>query len=328
MFFIRILEVGMLKNLVVALTAALVLSVSMTAHAAGKEQGVYVKMVEGMKADIGQTKAKVIDALKAAGFEVIADYKNGVPEGCKYRAETVVFTKADYAGKVLAGGPDKAFGLPLRLGLYEDEKGLNINMVNSVSMNRTFYLDESMDASGQAVVDAVKTALKPVGPIKGEQVGQMRKDGELRGVGGGKFPSKLVQAATSAKSVSDAAAALEKGIASKSGWYTVYSYKPSANVAIVGITNTAKTEGRAFSIAGDARSGKNNRFPGIDHAAAFPVELVVYQKGGKTGVFIVDEMWRMKLYFEDAGMWAFMKNMSMPGDIQDEIEAAIKAALK
>jgi len=30
-------------------------------------------------------------------------------------------------------------------------------------------------------------------------------------------------------------------------------------------------------------------------------------------------MYRMKMYFEDAGMWAFMKNMSMPGEIEDEI---------
>ena len=32
----------------------------------------------------------------------------------------------------------------------------------------------------------------------------------------------------------------------------------------------------------------------------------------------------MKLYFQDAGNWAFMKNMQMPGDIQNEIEAAVR----
>ena len=43
---------------------------------------------------------------------------------------------------------------------------------------------------------------------------------------------------------------------------------------------------------------------------------------------ILTEMWRMKLYFQDAGNWAFMKNMAMPGDIQKEIDAAIKRAVK
>jgi hypothetical protein len=36
----------------------------------------------------------------------------------------------------------------------------------------------------------------------------------------------------------------------------------------------------------------------------------------------------MKMYFEDAGKWAFMKNMGMPGSIHDELTALIAAALK
>jgi len=39
----------------------------------------------------------------------------------------------------------------------------------------------------------------------------------------------------------------------------------------------------------------------------------------------VDEMYRMKVYFEDAGMMAFAKNMTMPGSIQDEIEDMMRA---
>ena len=35
---------------------------------------------------------------------------------------------------------------------------------------------------------------------------------------------------------------------------------------------------------------------------------------------------RMKMYFEDAGKWAFMKNMGMPGSIASETEAQIQAA--
>jgi hypothetical protein len=35
----------------------------------------------------------------------------------------------------------------------------------------------------------------------------------------------------------------------------------------------------------------------------------------------------MKMYFEDAGKWAFMKNMGMPGSIADEISAQVRPAL-
>ena len=38
-------------------------------------------------------------------------------------------------------------------------------------------------------------------------------------------------------------------------------------------------------------------------------------------------MYRMKLYFEDAGKWAFMKNMGMPGSIQDEVAAQVRPAV-
>ena len=32
----------------------------------------------------------------------------------------------------------------------------------------------------------------------------------------------------------------------------------------------------------------------------------------------------MKMYFEDAGKWAFMKNMGMRGSIADEMTAQIR----
>jgi hypothetical protein len=38
-------------------------------------------------------------------------------------------------------------------------------------------------------------------------------------------------------------------------------------------------------------------------------------------------MFRMKMYFEDAGNWAFLKHMGMPGSIADEVNGQIKAAL-
>lgn len=37
-------------------------------------------------------------------------------------------------------------------------------------------------------------------------------------------------------------------------------------------------------------------------------------------------MFRMKMYFEDAGKFAFMKNMGMPGSIHDAIKKMIRGA--
>ena len=44
-------------------------------------------------------------------------------------------------------------------------------------------------------------------------------------------------------------------------------------------------------------------------------------------VSLVDEMFRMKMYFEDAGKVAFAKNMGMPGSIEDEIRQKVELIL-
>jgi hypothetical protein len=54
---------------------------------------------------------------------------------------------------------------------------------------------------------------------------------------------------------------------------------------------------------------------------------VVTRDGTAVKVRLVDTMYRMKMYFEDAGKWAFMKNMGMPGSVHDELAAQIKSGL-
>ena len=146
-------------------------------------------------------------------------------------------------------------------------------------------------------------------------------------MGGGAFPDKLVPVLAPARLPADVADAMRAGISDAAAWHAVYAYKASDDVFVVGLTN-AKTEGRAFGIAGEKRATDANPFPGLDHAAAFPIEIVIAKKGAGSSVTLLKEMWRMKLYFQDAGNWAFMKNMQMPGDIQKEIEAAVRNAVR
>ena len=223
-------------------------------------------------------------------------------------------------------GADKAFALPLRIGVFEADRGLSVAMANPVSLLRTLNAGNAMDVAAQKVVDDVAAALAPVGPVAQKAAGQLRDSGELGGMGGGPFPDKVVPVVTPARSPAEVAKALQGGIADSAGWWALYAYKASEDVWVVGVTN-AKTEGRAFGIGGEKRATKATPYPGLDHAPAFPVEVVVTKKGSGSSVQILKEMWRMKLYFEDAGNWAFMKNMGMPGDIQAEIEAAVRKAI-
>ena len=292
-----------------------------------KTQGVFVTLLSGLKGDVAGTAAKAESSLKAAGFEILGSFENGVPSGCGEKARTIVFASPAWTTEVLSGGGDKAFGLPMRIAVYSDASGVSVSVVNPVSLLRTFYGSDVKDAAGVQAVDAVAAALAPLGAVSQKQAGQLRDDGAIGGMGGGAFPDKIIPVLVSAKAPSEVAEALRTGIADANGWRALYAYKASEDVFVVGLTN-AKTEGRAFGIAGEKRATVANRFPGLDHAAAFPIEVVVTRKGDGSSVTLLKEMWRMKLYFQDAGNWAFMKNMQMPGDIQNEIEAAVRKAVR
>jgi uncharacterized protein (DUF302 family) len=310
-------------------SAALTVLLSLPASAApvGRTQGVYVTLISGLKADVGQTAAKAEWSLKEAGFEILGSFENGVPAGCREKARTIVFASPAWASEVLSGGSDKAFGLPMRLAVYGDATGASVALVNPVSLLRTFYASDAKDAAAQKAVEAVAAALAPLGTVSPKQAGQLRDSGAIGGMGGGAFPEKIIPVLAPARPPADVAEALRTGIADAGGWHAVYAYKASEDVFVVGLTNV-KTEGRAFGIAGEKRATDANPFPGLDHAAAFPIELVVAKKGVGSSVALLKEMWRMKLYFQDAGNWAFMKNMQMPGDIQSEIEEAVRKAVR
>ena len=102
---------------------------------------------------------------------------------------------------------------------------------------------------------------------------------------------------------------------------------PAQNAVLFGVTGSP-LDSKPFSIvkAGSDKSRKKLDCPGIAHAGAYPLELVVVQKEDGVHIQMVDAMFRMKLYFEDAGKWSFMKNMTMPGSIADEIKSKLKAA--
>ncbi|MEO8055923.1 MAG: hypothetical protein ABI768_12270 [Acidobacteriota bacterium] len=307
-----------------ALAALLALPAS--AGGVEKAQGVYVTLLSGLKADVGETAIRTESSLKAAGFEILGSFDNGVPSGCGEKARTIVFASPAWTSEVLSGGGDKAFGLPMRLAVFSDSSGVSVSIANPVSLLRTFYGSDVKDAAALKAVETVEAALAPLGTVSPKQAGQMRDSGAIGGMGGGAFPDKIVPILAPGKAPAEVAEAIKAGVADAAGWHAVYAYRASDDVFVVGLTN-AKTEGRAFGIAGEKRATQANPFPGLDHAAAFPIEVVITKKGAGSSVTLLKEMWRMKLYFEDAGNWAFMKNMQMPGDIQKEIEAAVRKAV-
>ncbi|GAB4387996.1 MAG: hypothetical protein Kow0025_04730 [Thermodesulfovibrionales bacterium] len=309
-----------MKRLILFTVLALALAFSQAL--AAEEFGVYVRAAE----DIGMTFDEAVSALEAAlpqaGWRVLASYPAGVPEGCRFRAHNIVIHSDEYAAKIMAHGPLSAFALPLRVGLYQDEKGLAAAFVNPASINRTVLGDGVEKELSAQTMDALAGAIAGALKVKGvkKQIGEVRTAGRVGGMGGGDFTDK-VEVIHEGGDFEAVSAKVKEGIlANRDGWTLAYSLPLAGSEAVIyGVTRTS-TEARAFDIAGERRESKANSCPGIDHAPAFPIEVVVLKDSGGVKAVTLDEMYRMKLYFEDAGNWAFFKNMGMPGELEEEIK--------
>jgi hypothetical protein len=99
-------------------------------------------------------------------------------------------------------------------------------------------------------------------------------------------------------------------------------YSPDSSSVVLGITRP-QTEGLSFQIAGSKRETNGNKCPGVDHLVAYPIEVLITQKDGQLKVSTPREMFRMDMYFWDAGKMAFMNHMSMPSVLDESIGLAL-----
>lgn len=99
-------------------------------------------------------------------------------------------------------------------------------------------------------------------------------------------------------------------------------YSPDSLSLVIGLTRP-RTEGLSFNIAGASREEDDNLCPGIDHVTAYPIEVMIMQHEDEIIVHTAREMFRMDMYFWDAGMAAFMDHMSMPAILDEAIKKAL-----
>jgi uncharacterized protein (DUF302 family) len=314
------------KGLKALLLSFMILLLAVVPVMAGEKYGTFVKVIENATGSFDDISKDVQSGLEKAGWEVLGTYDSGVPQGCTFRSRVIVFSSKDYAASILSNGVKSAFALPLRAGVYEDETGIHVAVVNPASVNRTIIdetkLDDFSATAAKNIVDAISSAAP--GTAVNRQIGELRTKGRISGMGGGDFTDKIEEIYIAKDDTDPTMKQLVEGVrkgilGNTKGWKLTYLYNLSDhNVIIFGVTNTMM-ERRAFTIAGEKRSSGSYKFPGLDHGASFPIEVIVYKDNGKWKVVTLDGMYRMKMYFEDAGMWAFMKNMSMPGEIENEI---------
>lgn len=255
-------------------------------------------------------------------------------------ARVLVVHSPSYAQTVLARGPRAAYAIPVRLAVYQDERGTHIVMANPRSLNRTIVAEESFADQSEALVTdvghIVANARRGSGAVR--EYGQMRDRGYIgRTMGvmaGGDFTDKI----NDVYSVQGDSTTVIRRVArqvwdrlQEHGGKGPWQFRPvyqldlaEQGVVIVGVTGSA-AEARAFSIVGAGADEQAKSFgcPGLSHAPAFPIEVVIMSDLGRVRVTLVNQMYRMKMYFEDAGKMKFAANMRMPGSIEDEIRRLV-----
>jgi hypothetical protein len=324
-----------------ALAVALTVAAAAGATPKSPEAGVFqyvLKKAQGTPAEIAEA---IAEAAPAAGFEVLGHVPVGSPEGCGFSARVVALYQPDHASRVIeANRRTGPFAIVDRINVFEDENGVHVSVVNPRSILRTVLMD---DESHSSLIESHLADLRDLvlGAVEGEtseqDYGQVRKKGHIGRtmgvVAGGPFTKKVQEKkVVGGYEWQDMAVQVEKALKEKGpkwGMGLTYSRQvPEHKLAVFGTTGTPM-DTRSFEIvgAGADESRADLQCPGLAHAGAYPIEVVVTQEGVSIRTRMVDTMYRMKMYFEDAGKWAFMKNMGMPGSIEDEVTEQILAGV-
>jgi hypothetical protein len=195
-------------------------------------------------------------------------------------------------------------------------------------------LDEDWAALTEALLGVVESEFP--GQVNPVGYGQWRDKGRIgRTFGimaGGPFPDKIetiIEVPGADLQPIDIANTLLQTMDLGGDWEWgmkgIFALDLGPDLAILGVTGSAM-ETRAFRIVGkgNQREREDLQCAGIDHSPAFPLNLAIQRVGDEIHVTLVDEMFRMKMYFEDAGKVAFAKNMGMPGSIESEIRDKVE----
>jgi uncharacterized protein (DUF302 family) len=314
-----------------------------TGHATGAKRTVYVNLADSLAGSFDEATAALRGAFTAAGWEVVAVHDVALDRrACAYRARVIVLDDPRYTREVLAFGARAAFVLPPRLALYEDERGLHLATVDPLCVGRTIVAESGFEGPAERLLRELTRIAS--GAVRGRfavrPFGQTRERGLIgRTMGvmaGGPFLEKLDDLhGTPGETPEDVARVAErvwKGLETPGprwGLHGIYRLDRSAQgVVVIGVSGAAM-ESKSFAIVGAGSDERRAGFrcPGAAHAAAYPIEVVVFREGGQVHVAVVDGMYRMKMFFEDAGKMKFAANMGMPGSIEDELRARVLAEL-
>lgn len=318
---------------------------------AADEYGIFVRVLDA-SGSFEATTAALEKSLAESKLTLQAKEDLKVPDAAQ-KARVYILTSPTYLEAAKDMPPNTISAQILRIGVYEYGAGkkTQIDIANPVAHAMVFYSGTEqypqMIAAANAVTHEIKEVVDKVpGTPTSVQLEPTRTEQALNkfnGDGMAKMMAKFRNwsesqnlvysdkpenfAATVAKVENLLNASKDKGADDASGWNLISKIPVGSNAVYFGISN-AYTENKAIRINSDFRSDgktKDAPYPGVDHAPALPLEVLVINTGKKVIVAQYGEMWRMQLYFWDSGYLAFTKNTLVPNTIFGSIDKVLTA---
>jgi hypothetical protein len=322
------------------------------AQAADDEIGIFERINEA-SGNFADSAAALEAALGASGLTLLASH-DLTYEDKQQQVRVYVLTSPAYMQAAAGEAPNTISAQILRVGIYEYGAGkkVHIDMANPVAHAMVFYSEsknyKNMVAAAQQVAQTIRDAAAKVpGTAVRVQLEPKRTEKtykKFNGDGPAKMMAKFRNweesqievdkltskpgdfAATVAKVDSILKASQDKGTGDSNGW-SLITRVDTPNAVYFGISSKY-AENKCIRINSDFRFGdkeKDAPYPGVDHAPALPLEVIVFNDGKETKVVQYGEMWRMQLYFWDSGYLAFAKNTLIPEIIVSSIEKTLEA---
>ncbi len=270
-----------------------------------------------------------------------------------HEARVYVLTSPSFLEAAAAESPRTISAQILRLAVFTtgDEQNTYINMANPVAHAMVYYADSSdyhaLVTAARETAASIRALVKAIpGDAVSQQAEPVRSENHYRKYKGdgparmmAKFrnwrKSQLLLLEDSAENFEAVVEKVTARLGARSvsnaedtvGWEVISTIRPRDDAVYIGLTNPY-IEDKMVRINSRFRSdGKSDAspYPGVDHVAALPTDLLIVREGNDTLVLHYGQMWRMQLYFWDSGYRAFTANVGVPGKIVSSIEDSVQA---
>jgi hypothetical protein len=337
-----------LARTVILCAAAALLITGAPQPAAADDIGIF-ETVHISSVSFEDTNNTLKAAIDASGLLLHAMHDVRLPDD-SHQARVYVVTSPAYVDAASAESPRTISAQILRVAVYTwgEEQSTYINMANPVAHAMVFYADsprydDLVAAAAQAAEEIRRAASAVPGRSVSVQAEPLRSEkhyNKYKGDGPARMMAKFrtwqksqlpivtdsadkfdavvdsVSAALAAGTVADAA--------ETTGWEVLTTIRLRDDAVYLGLTNPF-IEDRMVTINSRFRKdgkSESSPYPGVDHLAALPTDLLIVRDGDETLVLHYGQMWRMQLYFWDSGYRAFTANVGVPGAIAGSIEKA------